>query len=152
MRTTFVLGVCLIVGLAGCSGVEPALLGATATGGEVGVAVWKRGKLNAAQIANGETVRDAAVAALEDLELEVVRVARTGDRQWTILVEDHQARDYRVRVDERTPRLTQLQVDVGWWGPRAVADLLLREIRTKLPPEATPGDEAIHIDRVSAAP
>src|SRR5690606_30448238 len=46
---------------------------------------------------------------------------------WVLRVSDRK-RAMRVIVEERAPRLTQVQVNAGLFGPRAVAELILKRI------------------------
>lgn len=118
----------VVLGLGGCGGAELAVVGAANSGAEAGATVWRAGKLDATFRADGDTVREAVLWALEDLQIPVLGVAEPDPRRWVIRGEDAKERDYVLRVDERSPRMTQLQVDVGWFSSRGTAELLLRRV------------------------
>jgi hypothetical protein len=49
---------------------------------------------------------------------------------------DQRHQDIAVTLTRRTPVVTQLQVDVGWFGDAGMGELLLRQIMHDMPPEA----------------
>lgn len=108
----------------GCTGLEPAMIGAAASAGESGYAFWARGTLSIAVMTGDEPTVNAAVAACQDLSLEVTTIMQTGTERWTVICEDERERVFRIRIDERTETLSEVEIDIGLLGPRQVGELL----------------------------
>lgn len=121
----------LCLGLVGCTGAELAVIGAASSGFKTGMDVSRSGRIKLAVMAEGQQAVDAGVRACEQLGLTVDRVEQRGERSWVI--DFHDRKDHmQVVIEERAPRLTQVRVNVGWFGPKAVAELVLKRIIAEL--------------------
>ncbi len=123
-----VLVVALACGSAGC-GVELALIGAAASAASTGSAVYRRGKLNASWMADFDLVVAAAEAACSDLALVIT--ASSGDArkgQWIVRSEKNDGKDIVIRIERKSPSLTEFQIDVGWFGSETTARLVYKRM------------------------
>ena len=134
-RLALLVGLSLPLG--GC-GVELAVLGAAASAASTGSAVFKRGKLNASWMARFERVVAAAELATHDLGLTLLSSAGDSERgRWTVTAENDEQEKFIVRVTRKAPRLTEFQVDVGWFASEPTARLLLRRMAVAIDLEET---------------
>ncbi|MEE9404133.1 MAG: DUF3568 family protein [Algisphaera sp.] len=115
-------------GMSGC-GADLAVLGAAASAASTGSSVYKRGKLNASWMADVEQVVTAAERAAAELGLELL--SSVGDSQegvWTVTARDMSDTKFMVRVERKAERLTEFQIDIGWFGQEPTARLLLKRM------------------------
>ena len=116
-----------LVALPACTGLEPAVIGAAATGAQTAVGVFQRGKLDAADARPLPEVVQATDRALRELELRVVR--REHDEQGLeVEARDEQNAWVVVKLQRRTGVLTRIRIDVGWFGSEPTARLVLSRI------------------------
>lgn len=134
-----VLGCC--VGLGGCTGVEPAIIGAAFTGAQAGVTVSRLGKLQVAERATGLQVVEATLASAAELGLTVRKRELEDHNRWEILLVDNRKAIIEVDIDQRSPRLTWFQVDVGVLGNKPMAQLVLKRVLHHLGVMEPPGGE-----------
>ena len=125
---------------AGCVGVDMAIIASTATAGaQVGYEASRSGKINLAIMDNSEEVHQAAIESLNDLSLEIYKDEDHGEGDWTLHFRDNNER-YRLIIDQRTDTLTRVQVNVGWFGPTSIGQLVLKRLFRNLADDADAGD------------
>ena len=128
----FLLLMMVLSALAGCTGLEPAVIGAAAGATEAGVAVYSKGRISAAAIEDYDDVRLAVRQAAEDLSLEMY--FEREDEVWSrYSMRDERRKSFTVYVRRRTATMTQLDIDVGRFGNEAIGRLLLLRIGVALP-------------------
>jgi hypothetical protein len=110
----------------GCTGIEPAVIGAAATAAQTGTSVLSMGKLNAVYIADRETVTDAVRKALQDAGLNITRDEFDPPYTHRFTAEDDRGAAVLIRVEHRTDHLTRYRFDVGLLGSDATAKLLFQ--------------------------
>lgn len=116
---------CLIVNLTAGCGVELAMLASAASAASSGSAVYKQGKLNASWMAPFDLVVAAGQGAFKEMGMTVKK--STGDKDkgtWTIVAVDDDKDKITLTVNRATPKLTEFQIDVGWFGRESTARLL----------------------------
>ncbi|MEM8737724.1 MAG: DUF3568 family protein [Planctomycetota bacterium] len=113
---------------AGC-GVELAVLGAAASAASSGSAVFKQGKLNASWMGEFEDVIAAGEHAVYDLGLRPTHSLGDPDKGvWKIIARDEHRDTLKIDIRRQTPRLTEFQIDVGWFGRESTARLVLKRM------------------------
>jgi len=134
----------LLLILPACAGIGLAVVGAAASGAQFGAAVYSKGRLTAAVNAPYDMARRAILSAADDLDLAVQESEpRKSDIRYTLREPDKSIVAV-VYVDERTPSLTMIRVDVGRFGSEAVARLIAKRASTHLAEaldEESGGDE-----------
>jgi len=118
--------------LPGCTGAELALLGAAGAAAESTEAVARRGRFNAAHHAAFEEVKAAARAAIDDLDLRVIEIAKDTDEQYKVRAGGTGDVFVTIIVWYETDRLTLSRVSVGLLGSMPVARLVLQRMRIAL--------------------
>jgi len=129
LLTGRVLGLCLLLNLTAGCGVELAMLGAAASAASTGSAVYKQGKLNASWMASFGLVVAAGEAAFKDMGMTIEK--SKGDTEkgvWTIVAVNDDGDKITLTVDRKSARLTEFQIDMGWFGREATARLLLKRM------------------------
>ena len=134
---------CLIV-LAMCSGCElislatlGTVLGIAGTAVSTGGEVYNAGKLDIAFMADADKCRGAVEMAAGDLKLHVVRSRPLCDDKWDFQLQDDFKSKIEVTLQRRSPGLCRCRVNVGLFGPRPTAELIMRRIEAHLPAPAT---------------
>lgn len=121
------LGITLLI-LPGC-GVELAMLGAAASAASQGSAVYKRGKLNASWLAPFRLVVTAGEVAFDDLGMQIIESEGDYDKgTWTILAINEDKNRATIKIDRKTDKLTEFQIDIGMFGKEPTARLLLKRM------------------------
>jgi len=72
----------------GCTGLEPALIGAAASAGSTTASVWNSGKLDVAVRAPGEACFEAAQFAAHRLSLRVTKIEPASEGRWKLFMRD----------------------------------------------------------------
>lgn len=127
--STRILGLCLLLNFTAGCGVELAMLGAAASAASTGSAVYKQGKLNASWLAPFDLVVAAGEAGFKDMGMTIEK--SKGDKEkgaWTIVAVNSDNDKIKLTVDRKSPRLTQFQIDMGWFGSEPTARLLLKRM------------------------
>ena len=120
-------------GLTGCTGLEPAMLGAAASGVQAGSSVSSAGKVNAAWIAQFNQVIHAGEAMFDDLGFDIISSSGNVDEgKWLIVGTDEDKDKFKFMVWRETDKLCRYQVNVGWFGSRPVARLMVKRIAVNL--------------------
>ena len=120
-------------GVPGCTGLEPAMLGAAASGVQAGSSVSSAGKVNAAWIAQFEQVILAGEAMFDDLGFDIVSSSGSEDEgKWLIVGIDEDRDKFKFKVWRETDKLCRYQINVGWFGSRPVARLMVKRVAVNL--------------------
>ncbi|WP_221435370.1 DUF3568 family protein [Algisphaera agarilytica] len=112
----------------GC-GVELAVIGAAASAASQGAAVYKRGKLTGSWMGPFDLVVAAGEIAMGDLGFVITD--SNGDVEegkWKIVAVDEDGEKVTIKIDRKTHRLTEFQIDVTWFGQEATARLILKRM------------------------
>lgn len=128
MRTLCLL--CLFC-LVGCTGAELAIVGAASSGLQTGNEITRTGRLKIAVMEEGPTAVAAAERVCTELGLKVYDRRGPDDYKWVLSIADRR-RTMRVVILERTPKLTQVEVNVGIFGSTSVAELILKRVVAEL--------------------
>jgi len=126
-RGGFFAGLCVIVVLGGCTGAELAVIGAASSGLETGQEITRMGRLKLALMEEGPAVVGAAEQACHDLGLRIYHVEQKTPHSWAVSAAERR-RTLRIIVQERAPRLTQIEVNVGIFGSQSIAELILKRV------------------------
>ena len=133
--------------LSGCTGLEPALLGAAASGVQAGSSVSSAGKVNAAWIAQFEQVVRAGELMFNDLGFDII--SSSGDVElgkWQIVGIDEDEDKFKYKVWRETDKLCRYQINVGWFGSRPVARLMVKRVAVNLYDQGLVGGGDIPVD------
>jgi len=117
---------------AGCTGLEPAVIGAAASATKAGAVVFSKGRISAAAIVDYERVQDAIGRASVDLSLELVYERE--DEVWSkYIMRDDLKKRITVRIRRRSATMTQVDIDVGRFGNEAIGRLFLLRLAAQMP-------------------
>lgn len=125
------LGLILIsfAAMPGCTGLEPAVIGAGVGAANFGVAFVEKGKLYSTERTDGRTLLAATLATCEELDLVIKEKQYHNDRRkWLVLARDDRNDGLAIRIDERTDNMTRLVVDMGLFGDEPTARLIYSRI------------------------
>ncbi len=127
----------------GCTGLEPAMIGAAASAAATGTSVLAMGKLNAVYLADMDRVTNAIRQSLQDTGHTITRDEPDPPYRHRITAEDLRGEAVLIRVEQRTKQLTRYRFDVGLFGSNATAKLLFQRTEFYLehqqpPPLTTP--------------
>ncbi|MEM9417839.1 MAG: DUF3568 family protein [Planctomycetota bacterium] len=112
----------------GC-GVELAVIGAAASAASQGAAVYKRGKLTGSWMGPFDLVVAAGEIAMGDLGFVITDSnGDVEDGKWKIVAVDEDGEKVTIKIDRKTHRLTEFQIDVTWFGHEATARLILKRM------------------------
>jgi len=115
--------------LAGCAaGLDLAVIGAASQAAGTGSAVFSAGKLKAVGMVDAESARTAVLIAADELSLTVEEETSPRPEKYRIVLRDDRNTHVWVNIEQRTPALTRLQVNVGLFGSEPTARLLLARI------------------------
>ncbi|MDY7107365.1 MAG: DUF3568 family protein [Planctomycetota bacterium] len=118
-----------LLALSGCAaGLDLAVIGAASQAAGTGSAVFSAGKLKAVGMADVESARRAVLIAADETSLTVEEVTSSRIGRYRIVLKDDRNARVWVYLDQRTPTLTRLQVNVGLFGSEPTARLLLTRI------------------------
>ena len=134
---------CIFV-LAACTGCEliplatlGTVLGIAGTAVSTAPEVYQAGKLDTAFMADGDKCHVAVVRAAEDLKLHLVRSRPLCGGKWDFQLQDDFKSKIEITLQKRSPELCRCRVNVGLFGSRPTAELIMRRIEAHLPPPAT---------------
>jgi len=117
----------------GCSAcISPCLLGPSSvtigsSAGQAGVSRYESGKLKSFEVARYEDVVEAARRAGEALSLELRREA-TEVNKATLYYIAGEKEEVKVLIERRTDTLTYIQIDVGFFGSKGLALVIINQI------------------------
>jgi hypothetical protein len=136
MRSSTFRGIAVVVGLtaglSGCTGLEPAAIGAVATGVQAGASVVNNGVIEGVYLADGQRTADAVRATLHKAGYTITRDERVSLYRWVFTAEDDRFSAVQVSVEELTENLTEYEVSIGWFRSDALAQLLHQQIQQHL--------------------
>jgi hypothetical protein len=113
----------------GCVAVPPAiLLSAGLSAAPAGVAAYQRGTFAVTLMLPQDRAYDATMAAMEDLDIEIVRV-RFDETSAFLLGRDERGVDVTVRFERYTEVVTSIRIRVGAFGNRTFSQLLFERMR-----------------------
>lgn len=121
----------MTVALPACTGLEPALIGAAATGAQTGVTLLAGGELRTFELARFEDVVAAAERSRASLGLDLAKEVRSDDRVWFDFRYDDD-RSLKVEILRRTDRVTSIEASVRKKKHRGMAALFLRDLYHEL--------------------
>lgn len=143
-RAMFRICIACIFVLSACSGCEIISLAAFGTALDIagtavtaGPEVFQAGKLDTALMAEGAQCRSAVEHAADDLKLLIARNRDLGDGKWDFQLQDNFRSKIEVTLQVRTPKLCRCRVNVGLFGGRPTAELIMRRIEAHLPAAST---------------
>lgn len=114
---------------AGCVAVPPAILiSAGLTAAPAGVAAYQRGTMAVTLMIPQDRAYDAAMAAMEDLDLTIERV-RFDETSAFILGRDERGVQVTVRFERFTEVVTSIRIRVGAMGNRTFSQLVFERMR-----------------------
>lgn len=123
------LGACMH----GCAaGVDIALIGAAAgaasSAADAGSAVYSAGKLRSVGMLDVESTRTAVLIAADELGLEIDEENEPRPGQYRIVLIDELNSRIYIHLQERTPTMTRLTINIGLFGSEPTARLILKRI------------------------
>ncbi len=98
--------------------------------------MFRAGKADTFVNANWQDVVRAMRQAADKLTLHAVKEYAHPEQLKVILGDDRQ-QEVTITIVRRTPTMTELHVDVGFFGPEGLGRLVLREIAKELPKALT---------------
>jgi hypothetical protein len=123
------LAAALWLAVGGCAGgLDLAVIGAASQAAGTGSAVFAGGKLKAVGMVDVESARTAVLIAADELSLTLKGQTSSGPDRYRIVLRDDRNTHVWVYLDQRTPTLTRIQVNVGFFGSEPTARLLLSRI------------------------
>ena len=132
--------IAITAALPGC-GLELAALASVSKAGSDAVG---KSKVKSALDASGPEVYEATIRAQRALQFKLIKVRVPGPNRYRLTLEDHRGTDLRIKIDQRTPRLSRIVVDFGLFGHDPTGRLFLSELVREL--------EAIRSRRPAADP
>ena len=99
---------------------------------DTGTDVYSMGKLNTAEMASIPDVVEASRLAAKDLKLTIMTDKQRGDGVVRMAMVDNRHKVVDLWLDPRTPNLTRIEIDVGWFGSQPTATLILSRLRMHL--------------------
>jgi hypothetical protein len=117
----------------GCAaGVDVALIsaaaGAASSAADAGSAVYSAGKLRSVGMLDVESTRTAVLIAADELGLEIEEESEPGPGRYRIVLIDELNTRIYVHLQERTPTMTRLTINMGMFGSEPTARLILKRI------------------------
>lgn len=133
MRQTWIHGLlfAMLFILPGCTGAELAIVGAASAGLSTGQEITRTGKLRLALMQTGPQLVDAAESACDELGLKIYERKQVDDYKCVLRVSDRK-HTLRITVLELAPNLAEVEINVGFFGSGAEAELILKRIVAKL--------------------
>lgn len=119
-------GVLLAMTPGACTGLEPALIGAAASGAQTGVTLLEGGELRTFELARFDDVVAGAERAGASLGLELRAENRAPERVW--LDYRYNGQSMKVLILRRTDRVTSVEVSLRRKKHRGMAALFLRDL------------------------
>ena len=99
---------------------------------DTGTDVYSMGKLKTAEMAAIPDVVEATYQASRDLKLTMMTDKQRGDGVVRMALVDDRHKVVDLWLDPRTPNLTRIEIDVGWFGSQPTATLILNRLRVHL--------------------
>lgn len=116
-------------GCAGC--ISPCLFGPSvnvgSSAGQAGVSRYETGRVKSLELARYEDVVEATRRAGEAISLELQKEATDTDRT-TLSYIDGKNEKVKVLIERRTATLTYVQIDVGLFGSKGLALVVINQI------------------------
>jgi hypothetical protein len=138
------IGIACLFILVACTGCEFFTLAAAGTAVSIagtavttGPEVFQAGKLDTAFMASLDRCHNAVEMAGADLHLRQVRNLDKGNGKWEFQFQDDFNSKIEVTLEKRAQKLCLCQVNVGLFGSRVTAELIMSRIEAHLPPPAT---------------
>jgi hypothetical protein len=132
-------------GCAAC--LTPVCLGPSATvgssAGEAGVSRYENGKVKSYELAHYQDVVEATRRAGEVLSLKLQKKT-TNAEQATFYYIDDKDEKVKVTIEPRTDTLTHIEIDVGFFGSKGLALVLINQIINEIKREGKYIDEWKH--------
>jgi hypothetical protein len=123
-------------GCAAC--LSPLVLGPSATvgssAGETGISRYESGRIKSFELARYEDVVEATRRAGEVLLLKLRKEATNAD-QSTFYYVDDKNEQVKVTIEPRTATLTHIQIDVGLFGSKGLALVMINQIVNEIASE-----------------
>ena len=123
-------------GCAAC--LSPLVLGPSAavgsTAGEAGISRYESGRIKSFELARYEDVVGATRRAAEVLLLKLRKEATNAD-QSTFYYVDDKNEQVKVTIEPRTATLTHIQIDVGLFGSKGLALVMINQIVNEIASE-----------------
>ena len=123
------LGLTVGYGCAGC--ISPCLFGPSvnvgSSAGQAGVSRYETGWVKSLELARYEDVVEATRRAGEAISLELQKEATDTDRT-TLSYIDGKNEKVKVLIERRTATLTYVQIDVGLFGSKGLALVVINQI------------------------
>ena len=120
-------------GCAAC--LTPACLGPSATvgsnAGEAGVSRYENGKVKSYELAHYQDVVEATRLAGEALSLKLQKETTNADQSTFYYIDDKKQK-VKVTIEPRTDTLTHIDIDVGFFGPKGLALVVINQIVTEI--------------------
>ena len=120
-------------GCAAC--LSPVYLGPSATvgssAGEAGISRYESGKVKSYELAHYQDVVEATRLAGEALSLKLEKET-TNAEQSTFYYIDDKKQKVKVTIEPRTDTLTHIEIDVGFFGPKGLALVVINQIVTEI--------------------
>ena len=132
-RLLSLAAICLLLTLVyGCSAcISPCLLGPSASigssAGQAGVSRYETGRVKSFELARYEDVVEATRRAGEAISLELKEEVNNTD-QTTLYYIAGKDEKVKVLIERQTDTLTYIQIDVGFFGSKGLALLMINQI------------------------
>ena len=128
----FLASLCAVpLGLAGCTGLEPALVGAAISGAQTGVTLFSGAEVWAYEIAEFDTVLSAIRRTEEELGLRKLNEVSEPGRYW-VYYRFGRSSKLVVEVRSQTDRVTSIEVKVAEQDQQGMASLFLKRVFQKV--------------------
>ena len=141
MRRIWPICAIILIICSGCELIPLATLGTVleiaGTAASTGTEVYQAGKLDTAFMADRDKCRAAVLLAANDLKLRVVRDRDQCKGKWDFQLQDDFESKIEVTLQRRTEEMCRCRVDVGLFGSRPTAELIMHRIETHLPAPST---------------
>jgi hypothetical protein len=120
-------------GCAAC--LTPACLAPSATvgssAGEAGISRYENGRIKSYELAHYQDVVEATRRAGEALSLKLQKEATNAEQSIFYYVDDKNQK-VKVTIEPRTDTLTHIDIDVGFFGPKGLALVVINQIVTEI--------------------
>jgi hypothetical protein len=117
---------------------SPLVLGPSATvgstAGEAGISRYENGKIKSFELARYEDVVEATRRAGAALSLNLKKESGNAERSTFYYVDDKNEQ-VKVTIEPRTDSLTHIQIDVGFFGSKGLALVMINQIVNEISSE-----------------
>lgn len=127
MNTLAVAALLLLLSLSGCTGLEPAAVGAGVSAAQSGGAFLSRGKAGSYELATFEESLEAARRAGDTCGFQLDR-ERPTPHGLVLVYYDDRAQRISVTVERRTESVTLIRANTGPLGPTGLASLYFKQV------------------------